>query len=146
MNKNKIFNFFIFMNLMGPIVDKKNNIQKYNSNKYNNELINSTNIKKINNNRIIDKDINNKNNNNFIELLKKHTDIDIYFIDTFIKKNYALYFHIKDIDVVEYLNITLDNIRRRLQNKYSKVKKFIENVDFIKIKAGKPTGVIYIIN
>jgi hypothetical protein len=48
--------------------------------------------------------------------------------------------------VAEYLNITLDNVRRRLQNKYSKTKKFIENVDFIKIKAGKTTGIIYMLN
>jgi hypothetical protein len=42
--------------------------------------------------------------------------------------------------------MTLDNVRRRLQNKYSKTKKFIENIDFIKIKTGKTTGVVYMIN
>ena len=53
-------------------------------------------------------------------------------------------FDIKDEIVSDYLNVTLDNIRRRLQNKYSKTKKFIENVDFIKIKSGKTTGLTYI--
>ena len=126
-------------------LNEQNNIQKYTIKKNNNELFNnSSNIEKLNNNIIVSKDIN--DNNNFIELLKKNTDIDVYFINTFIKKNSELDFHIKDIDVAQYLNITLDNIRRRLQNKYSKTKKFIENVDFIKLKAGKTTGVIYIIN
>ena len=85
----------------------------------------------------------------FIELLKKHTNIDIKFINTFFKKfkiGGELDFDIKDKIVADYLNITLDNVRRRLQNKYSKTKKFIENVDFIKIKSGKTTGLTYFIN
>ena len=85
----------------------------------------------------------------FISLLKKHTTIDIKFINTFFKKfkiGGELDFDIKDKMVAEYLDITLDNVRRRLQNKYSKTKKFIENVDFIKIKFGKTTGVNYMIN
>ncbi len=40
----------------------------------------------------------------------------------------------------------MDNVRRRLQNKYSKTKKFIENVDFIKMKSGKTSGLTYMIN
>ena len=90
-----------------------------------------------------------KNDSIFISLLKKHTNIDIKFINIFFKKfkiGSELDFDIKDNIVADYLNITLDNIRRRLQNKYSKTKKFIENVDFIKIKAGKTTGVTYMIN
>lgn len=55
-------------------------------------------------------------------------------------------FEIQDKIVAYYLNITLDNVRRRLQNKYSKTKKFIENVDYMKIKSGKTTGVTYMIN
>ena len=85
----------------------------------------------------------------FISLLKKHTNIDTKFINTFFKKfkiGGELDFDIKDKLVAEYLGITLDNIRRRLQNKYSKTKKFIENVDFIKIKSGKTTSVDYMIN
>ena len=85
----------------------------------------------------------------FITLLKKHTNIDTKFINIFFKKfkiGGELDFDIKDIMVAEYLNITLDNVRRRLQNKYSKTKKFIENVDFIKIKDGKTTGVMYMLN
>jgi phage anti-repressor protein len=85
----------------------------------------------------------------FISLLKKHTNIDTKFINTFFKKfkiGGELDFDIKDKSVADYLNITLDNVRRRLQNKYSKTKKFIENVDFMKIKSGKTTGVSYMIN
>jgi len=85
----------------------------------------------------------------FIDLLKKHTNIDIKFINIFFKKfkiGGELDFDIKDKIVANYLNITLDNVRRRLQNKYSKTKKFIENVDFIKIKSGKTTGLTYMIN
>jgi len=85
----------------------------------------------------------------FINLLKKHTNIDIKFINTFFKKfkiGGELDFDIKDKSVADYLNITLDNVRRRLQNKYSKTKKFIENVDYMKIKSGKTTGVSYMIN
>jgi phage anti-repressor protein len=85
----------------------------------------------------------------FIELLKKHTTIDIKFINTFFRKfkiGGELDFDIKDKIVANYLNITLDNVRRRLQNKYSKTKKFIENVDFIKIRSGKTTGLTYLIN
>ena len=85
----------------------------------------------------------------FISLLKKHTNIDINFINTFFKKfkiGGELDFDIKDKSVADYLNITLDNVRRRLQNKFSKTKKFIENVDFMKIKTGRTTGVTYMIN
>ena len=85
----------------------------------------------------------------FISLVKKHTNIDTKFINTFFKKfkiNGELDFDITDKSVASYLNITLDNIRRRLQNKYSKTKKFIENVDFIKIKTGNKSQVTYMIN
>jgi hypothetical protein len=85
----------------------------------------------------------------FISLLKRHTDIDIPFIDTFFKKfkvGGELDFDIDDKKVAKYLNITVDNIRRRLQNKYSKTKKFIINVDFIKVKEGKTTAVTYMMN
>ena len=85
----------------------------------------------------------------FISLLKKHTTIDNKFINTFFKKfkiGGELDYDIKDKMVADYLNITLDNVRRRLQNKYSKTKKFIEHVDYIKIKLGKTTAVTYMIN
>jgi superfamily II DNA or RNA helicase len=76
----------------------------------------------------------NNNINNLINYIKKSKISD------------ELDFDIKDKMVADYLNITLDNVRRRLQNKYSKTKKFIENVDFMKIKSGKTTGVTYMIN
>ena len=61
----------------------------------------------------------------FVELLKKYTLIDEDFIDTFFKKfkiGHELEFHILDKDVAKYLNITLDNLRKRLKNHYSKNK------------------------
>ena len=85
----------------------------------------------------------------FISLLKTHTNINKTFINTFFKKfkiGGELDFDIKDKIVSNYLNITLDNVRRRLQNKYSITKKFIENVDFIKVKSGNTTGVSYMFN
>ena len=96
----------------------------------------------------MDKKIN--NNYTFIKILKKYTNIDKEFIDIFFKKfkiGQELNFEIKDIDVANYLNITVDNLRRRLQNKYSKYKKFIENDDFIKIKINnKKNSKMYMLN
>jgi phage anti-repressor protein len=88
-------------------------------------------------------------NSIFVSLLKQHTNIDIGFINTFFKKfkiGGELNFDIKDIEVSKYLGIGIINIRKRLANAYSKTKKFIENVDFIKIKSGKTTGLTYFIN
>ena len=85
----------------------------------------------------------------FIKLLKKHTNIDTDFIDIFFKKfkiNGELDYHIKDNDAALYLQIKLDTLRRRLLNKFSKSKRFIENIDYIKIKSGNTTGVIYMLN
>ena len=88
-------------------------------------------------------------NNDFIELLKKHTNIDRKFIDIFFKKfkiGEELDFHIKDINVAKYLEIELKTLRKRLNNTFSKSINFIENVDYIKIKTGKTTAVTYMIN
>jgi phage anti-repressor protein len=85
----------------------------------------------------------------FISLLKKYTDIDIGFINTFFKKfkiGGELNFDIKDIDIIKYLGITLINLRKRLLNEYSKTKRFIENVDYVKIKSGNTSAVTYMIN
>ena len=85
----------------------------------------------------------------FIKLLKKYTNIDTDFIDIFFKKfkiNGELDYHIKDNDAALYLQIKLDTLRRRLLNKFSKSKRFIENIDYIKIKSGNTTGVIYMLN
>ena len=41
-----------------------------------------------------------------------------------------LHFDIKDIDVAKYLNIKLDTLRNRLQNKFSKTKRYFEKVDY----------------
>jgi hypothetical protein len=85
----------------------------------------------------------------FINLLKKYTLIDIDFIDTFFKKfkiGGELDFDITDIDVSKYLGIKLTTLRYRLQNKYSKSKRFFEKVDYVKIKTGKTSGITYMLN
>ena len=85
----------------------------------------------------------------FINLLKKYTIIDTDFIDTFFKKfkiGGELNFDIIDIDVSKYLGIKLTTLRYRLQNKYSKTKRFFEKVDYVKIKTGKTSGITYMLN
>jgi hypothetical protein len=92
----------------------------------------------------------NKNKDNiFIHLLKKHTNIDQRFINIFFKKfkiGGEFDFDIKDINIAKYLGITLINLRKRLLNSYSKTKRFIENVDYIKIKKDKTSNVTYMVN
>ena len=59
----------------------------------------------------------------FITLLKKHTNIDVDFINTFFKQykiGSDLDFHIQDKDVATFLGISLNTIRRRLNNTFSK--------------------------
>ena len=54
--------------------------------------------------------------NNFIKLLKKHTDIDDEFINTFFKKfkiGDELNFYIKDVDIAKYLGISLITLRKK---------------------------------
>jgi len=85
----------------------------------------------------------------FISLLKKHTDIDKSFINTFFKKFKIvgeLDFNIKDSDVIKYLGIQMKTLRNRLLNKYSKSKMYIETVDYIKIKSGNTTELMYMLN
>jgi len=87
--------------------------------------------------------------NSFIQLLKKHTTIDKNFINTFFRKfkiGGELHFDIKDIDVAKYLDINLITLRKRLLNILSKRKIYFEKVDYIKVKTGITTGVIYMLN
>jgi phage anti-repressor protein len=91
-----------------------------------------------------------KKNSIFITLLKKHTNIDTKFIDTFFKKfklGGDLEFDIKDSKVAKYLGIELQTLRNRLLNKYSKKKTYFENVDYVKIKSKTSSaGITYMIN
>ena len=86
----------------------------------------------------------------FINLLKKYTNIDTDFINTFFKNfkiGGELDFHIKDGNVAKYLGITLKSLRNRLLNQNSKSKNYIEKVDYIKIKSAKSNaGLVYMIN
>jgi 23S rRNA maturation mini-RNase III len=85
----------------------------------------------------------------FIKLLKENTNIDEDFIDTFFSKfkiGGELDFDIKDTDVCKYLDINLATLRKRLNNIFSKTKRFIENVDYIRIKTGVSNNIIYMLN
>lgn len=91
-----------------------------------------------------------KKDNVFIKLLKKHTDIDTGFIDTFFKKfkiGGELDFEIEDNKIAKYLGVGLQTIRNRLSNKYSKKKLYFENTDYIKIKNNtSDASVTYMVN
>lgn len=88
----------------------------------------------------------------FIKLLKEYTLIDKDFIDTFFKKfdiGDDLEFHIKDIDAADYLNITIDELRKKLRNEKTKNNKnnmylYYEKVDYI--KKTKNRKVSYMLN
>ena len=89
------------------------------------------------------------NNKNLIKILKKYTNIDEEFIDTFLTKfkiNGDLNFDVLDSDVSKYLGITLITLRQRLNNVYSKKKLYFENVDFIKIKVENSNSKNYMLN
>lgn len=89
------------------------------------------------------------NKPSFIKLLKKHTQIDKKFVDTFFKKfkiGDELSFHVKDIDVAEYLGVSIQNIRRRLANDFSKDAIFVEKVDYIKKKISGTQKITYMLN
>ena len=90
-----------------------------------------------------------KKNSIFIKLLKKHTDIDIQFIDTFFKKfkvGGELEFNIKENDITKYLGISTRTLRNRLSNTYSKNELYFENVDYIKVKSVYSNKIIYMLN
>jgi phage anti-repressor protein len=85
----------------------------------------------------------------FIKLLKENTNIDEDFIDTFFKKfkiGGELDFDIQDTNVSKYLNINLTTLRKRLNNAFSKTKRFIENVDYIRVKTGVSNNINYMLN
>jgi phage anti-repressor protein len=90
------------------------------------------------------------NNLPFYKLLLKYTNIDKQFIRDFFKKfeiNGELNFDIKDSKVAKYLDIDINTIRSRLNNKYSKNINYIKNVDFIKVKSKKyNTSKTYLLN
>lgn len=85
----------------------------------------------------------------FIELLKKHTNIDEDFIDTFFKKfkiGGELDFDIEDKNVCKFLGITLATLRKRLNNTFSKTERFIKNVDYIRVKNNDVYKITYMLN
>jgi len=92
----------------------------------------------------------NKTNNILIKLLKKHTNIDTNFIDTFFKKfrvGGELNFDIEDKDVAKYLHVSIRTIRKRLANDFSISDIFMENLDYIKVhNSNGTTGVTYMVN
>jgi hypothetical protein len=85
----------------------------------------------------------------FIKLLKENTNIDQDFIDTFFKKfkiGGELDFDIQDTNVSKYLNINLATLRKRLNNAFSKTIRFIENIDYIRVKTGISNNINYMLN
>ena len=138
--------------------EKYNELKKINNiiKNYDINILNNVHIKNGNDkNKILElknvlseKDIVEINNTNkLINLLKNN--IDNEFINTFFinfKIDGEQNFNIKDIDVSKYLEIKLSTLRYRLQNKYSKSKKFIDNIDYIKKKTGKTSSVSYMLN
>ena len=85
----------------------------------------------------------------FVTLLKKHTNIDIDFINTFFKQykiGSDLDFHIQDTNAAKYLGISLNTIRKRLNNAYSKNINFLEKADYIKMKTKTTSSITYMIN
>ena len=91
----------------------------------------------------------NKKDSIFIKLLKENTNIDEDFIDTFFTKfkiGGELDFNIKDTNVCKFLDISLISLRKRLNNAYSKTKRFIENVDYIRVKTGVSNNINYMLN
>lgn len=83
------------------------------------------------------KKLNKINNKIFIKLLKKYTNIDEDFIDTFFSKFYIggdLEFDIDEKDICKYLNIKKKTLRKRLLNIYSNYINYIENIDYVIIK------------
>lgn len=88
-------------------------------------------------------------NRDFISVLKKYTNIDATFINTFFKNfkiGGELEFSILDKDVAKYLQIEIQSLRNRLNNKNDPIQSFIENVDFIKVKHGKGSTLSYMLN
>jgi len=135
--------------ILNYIIDKTNNefknkIFKFiiNNNKNNYDQINILNPTENNTD-------DNLINHNLVALLKKHTDIDIDFIDAFFKEykiGSDLEFNIKDTDAVKYLGISLSTIRRRLNNAYAKKSIFIEKTDYIKMKTKTTSAITYMIS
>jgi len=122
---------------------------------FNNENINvggNANVNADDNKNSIDKEGDNDDNNfNIIQFRETTKDIaiDKAILEIFFRKlidGNELKFDMEDSLVALYLDVTINNIRSRLQNKYSKIKTFKENEDFIKKKSGSTSGVIYIIN
>jgi len=85
----------------------------------------------------------------FFELLKKYTDIDEDFIDTFFKEfkiGHELEFNINENNICDYLNITIKTLRMRLNNQYTNKDFYFEKVDYIKEKYGRGNSIRYILN
>ena len=85
----------------------------------------------------------------FVKLLKKYTDIDDDFIETFFNKfkiGGELEFEIEDKNIAKYLGVDLSTLRKRLNNAFSKKKLYYEKVDYIKEKTGSTSGITYMVN
>jgi DNA-binding Lrp family transcriptional regulator len=82
----------------------------------------------------------------FIELLKKNTNVDDDFIKIFLKgfkSGDEINFCISDKEVANALNLTLENIRKRLNNYFTKEIIFLEKVDYIRAHSRAPMYLNY---
>ena len=117
--------------------DKKiQKILNYINDKTNSELSNK--IYKLN--------VNEKNKNNYEKIISNDNILENLVNFSKFKIGGELHFDIKDIDVAKYLDIQLNTLRYRLQNKFSKKKNYIENVDYVKVRTGVTTSVTYMLN
>ncbi len=88
---------------------------------------------------------------NLVDLLKTYTTIDHSFLDTFFNKfnlGDELHFDISENSICEYLGITLNNLRKRLNNSYKTTEyHYFENIDYIKKRVDKSsTKLTYFLN
>ena len=70
----------------------------------------------------------------------------LIFINIFFKIGGELDFDIEDKNAAKFLGITLGTLRNRLKNVYSKTKRFFEKIDYVRIKTGNTSGIIFMLN
>jgi superfamily II DNA or RNA helicase len=149
-NTNKIAKIFVWSKNEIKLESITKNISKFIDCKYgkeNNECINYK--KNIENDLLKNNDNLGKIDNQIVNFIKNNSNIPHSFIDTFFTKfkiGGELDFDIKDTNVCKFLDISLISLRKRLNNAYSKTKRFIENVDYIRIKTGVSNNINYMLN
>jgi superfamily II DNA or RNA helicase len=135
-NINKIAKIFVWSKNEIKLESITQNISKYVDCNYgveNNECVNY--------NKCIDNKSEYEIDENFNKMHKE-------FIDTFYKSlnSSKLEYNIKDTDASKFLGITLMSVRKRLNNAYSKTKRFIKDIDYKCVKTGISNNIDYMLN